>query len=622
MNTIKSVKKLVLSASLLMALGAGATEINVKVENLAPEGGVFLTPLWVGFHNGGFDSYDMGAAASPALERIAEDGDASFLSSLFTDSTSNSQTAVILNPEGFAGAPVFEPGSVSSQVFDLDPSTQRYLSYANMVIPSNDAFIANSEPMDHQIFDEDGNFMGPFTFTVYGSQVRDAGTEENTESDAAFLNQSAGDTGNTTMDVVSAHAGFNGSMGNPEGTPINILGGTVASGDVIDAVNGDFTRGHYPLMRITISKTSVPVRVAIKNMAMENGTFLTPFWVAFHNGDFDTHTLGENASEGLEHLAEDGDSATLSTEFDAMGTGFDSVITNPEGFEGAPLFDPGLSTHQIFELDPEMNQYFSYASMLLPSNDAFIANANPKQHRLFNDAGQFIGGHSFKIMGSDVKDAGTEENTESDAAFFNQASANTGNSTSEAVMKHSGFNGSVGNPNGMPQVFLGGTNGAGFLFDETVADFSREGTQVAEIAISRLIDGSFSGTWYNAERSGEGFVIDVSQNSAGETIVVVSWYTYSADNSAVQAWIFGTGPVIADTILADMIVTDGAQFGMQFNSEDVAVTPWGSVRIQFNDCDTATISYTSLDENFASGTQELTRLTSGPVDYKGACQLN
>jgi len=71
-----------------------------------------------------------------------------------------------------------------------------------------------------------------------------------------------------------------------------------------------------------------------------------------------------------------------------------------------------------------------------------------------------------------------------------------------------------------------------------------------------------------------------------------------------------------------MIVTDGAQFGMQFNSEDVAVTPWGSVRIQFNDCDTATISYTSLDENFASGTQELTRLTSGPVDYKGACQLN
>lgn len=62
---------------------------------------------------------------------------------------------------------------------------------------------------------------------------------------------------------------------------------------------------------------------------------------------------------------------------------------------------------------------------------------------------------------------------------------------------HIGYNGSVGNPNGSPQNFLGGTNPTGFLFDETAADFSIEGTQIAEIAISRLIDGSFSGTWYN-----------------------------------------------------------------------------------------------------------------------------
>ena len=33
-----------------------------------------LTPLWFGFHDGGFDVFDVGAAASASLESLAEDG--------------------------------------------------------------------------------------------------------------------------------------------------------------------------------------------------------------------------------------------------------------------------------------------------------------------------------------------------------------------------------------------------------------------------------------------------------------------------------------------------------------------------------------------------------------------
>jgi hypothetical protein len=620
MRNSKLFNKLALSIAMAATFSSQATEIKIKVENLTATGGVFLTPLWVGFHDGGFDSYNMGEAASAGIERIAEDGDASELSALFIASTTNSQDGVILNPEGFAGAPVFEPGSSSTIVFDLDESSQKYLSYANMVIPSNDAFLGNDNPMAHQIFDDNGEFVGPFTFTLYGSHVRDAGTEENTETEAAFLNQSAGNTGNSTTENVSMHLGYNGSVGNPNATPMNILGGTVASGDMIDALNGDFSNGIYPLMRITVSKNSYPVRVSIKNNAQANGTFLTPFWVAFHNGVFDTYDLGSQASAGLEHMAEDGDSTTLSSEFASIGLGFDAVITNPEGFAGAPIFDPGLSTQMVFELNPMTNQYFSYVTMVLPSNDAFIANADPKMHQLFDADGKFTGGVSFKVYGAQVRDAGTEENTESDAAFFNQTAANTGNTTLDNVSIHPGYNGSVGNPNGSPQIFLGGANPAGFSFDEN-ADFTLSGSQIAEIAVSRLIDGSFSGTWYDPNRSGEGFVIDVSSNANGESNAVVSWYTYDADESGSQAWVFGNGPIIADTLLADMQITQGTGFGAGFVAADVIRTDWGQVRIKFNSCNSATVSFNSIDDNYGSGSYELQRLTSGPIDYNGACRF-
>jgi hypothetical protein len=619
---MKIFRKLLIPAVLASSYMVQATEIKVKIENLAPMGGVFLTPLWVGFHDGSFDSYDTGALASAGIERIAEDGDASELSAIFTSTTATGQDAVLLNPEGFVGAPVFEPGSSSFSIYDLDPQAQKYFSYATMIIPSNDAFIANANPMSHKIFDDAGEFVGPFTFTVYATAINDAGTEENTEMDAAFLNQAAGNTGTTTAENIAAHVGYNGSLGNPDGTPVNILGGTTASGDVIDPVNGDFTTLHYAVMRVTISKNTTPVRLSIKNSADTAGTFLTPFWVAFHDGVFDIYDLGSPASPGLESISEDGDSSTLSGEFAALGAGIDAVIINPEGFTGAPLFDPGLSTQQVFELDPSVNKYFSYVAMLLPSNDAFIANADPKRHKIFDDNGNFAGPVSFNIYGSQVRDAGTEENTESDAAFFNQAAANTGVTTVDNVTVHPGYNGSMGNPDATPQVFLGGTNPPGFTFSEESADFTRSGYQVAEIAISRLIDGSFSGTWYDPNRSGEGFLIDVTTDiNSSEARAVVAWYTYTNDGSGAQAWIVGTGPVIADSILAEMSITAGTSFGDNFVEADVFRLPWGQVTIKFNSCDTATVTYNSLDPDYGSGSYELQRLSMGPVDYRGACQL-
>ncbi len=78
-----------------------------------------------------------------------------------------------------------------------------------MVIPSNDAFIANDDPLAHEVFDAAGNFTGPITLTVLCSCVLDAGTEDNTEMQAAFINQTGNNMGTTTIGgVISLHPGF------------------------------------------------------------------------------------------------------------------------------------------------------------------------------------------------------------------------------------------------------------------------------------------------------------------------------------------------------------------------------------------------------------------------------
>ena len=49
-------------------------EITVMVTNFAPTSGTNLTSFWAGFHNGQFDLYDSGVAATAGLESLCHCG--------------------------------------------------------------------------------------------------------------------------------------------------------------------------------------------------------------------------------------------------------------------------------------------------------------------------------------------------------------------------------------------------------------------------------------------------------------------------------------------------------------------------------------------------------------------
>jgi len=441
--------------------------VTVTIENLSPTNGTLLTPVWMGFHNGMFDTLSVGMVASTALERLAEDGDTSPLTTAFAASGYGSEQATLASG---GDLPPIAPGQRTSQTIWLNPDSpkSRYFSYASMVIPSNDAFVGNDDPMRHPLFDGTGKFVGG-SFVVSGAHVLDSGTEMNDElpMNTAFFGQAMPNTGTPEEGLVGSHPGLNvpGSGG--------ILDGSFAG---FSFGNANFKADNYRIARITLS---VPqeITVTIENLAPTNGTLLTPIWVGFHDGTFNLYDSGATASAALERIAEDGDVGLLNAVFSSSGAGtVQGTIAS-----GGPLppLAPGQRARLTLLVDPKSasNRYFSYASMVIPSNDAFVGNDDPQQFPIFDDAGNFLGAR-FTVMGAMIRDAGTEMNDElpANTAFLGQSTPNTGVPEGGRVGTHPGFKAT-----GMGGILDGSF--AGFMFG--AADFKTPSYAVARITVSK-----------------------------------------------------------------------------------------------------------------------------------------
>ncbi len=226
-----------------------------------------------------------------------------------------------------------------------------------------------------------------------------------------------------------------------------------------------------------------PYRVVVKieNTAPMNGTFQTPIWVGFHEGEFDTYNGNTPANSrprpgslAMESLCEDGDTGAITDDFAALSAGIDATLEGPDG----PIA-PGVSVTGDFVLDstnPD-HRYFSYASMIIPSNDFCISNGNPLAHPVFDDSGDFIASNFF-VTGSETLDAGTEVNDEvpENTAFFGQTTANTGQTENGNI-------GTLGSDITDISGFLPTGNG-GILDDRRfrMADFSMTGYSLVKIS--------------------------------------------------------------------------------------------------------------------------------------------
>ncbi|NCF88754.1 MAG: hypothetical protein GWQ08_25080 [Verrucomicrobiaceae bacterium] len=181
--------------------------------------------------------------------------------------------------------PPFAPGESATITLTLGANNRqhRYLSFASMVILSNDAFIGNSDPMAYPIFDESGNVILSAILRL-GAQIYDAGTEVNDETPAntAFFGQAAPDTGVTEGGVIALHTGFD---------PAN-------SGGILGTAmfaNADFTADDYSLLRLGVGGgfniTEVTLVGDVYNIVWDGGR--APFQVQWSRNLQEWTDVGE-----------------------------------------------------------------------------------------------------------------------------------------------------------------------------------------------------------------------------------------------------------------------------------------------------------------------------------------
>ena len=254
---MKSMSKGVISLCVwvLSLSTAQAVQVSVAVTNDAPVGGTYLTRVWVGFHDGTFDTFTAGMAASAGLESLAEDGMVGTLSGSFAGS----------GVDGTVGAGPIAPGATVSTILNVSSGgSNDFLSFASMVLPSSDFSIGNDNPQVASIAGLlDGTF-GSLSFTVLS--VYDAGTE---------VNDFATSAGNGLFGIAGGQGGAN--QGADENGVVTLAQGSdyAAYLNVAGVNIGPLNFSNYTsLATITVSLIPVPAAMPLLASAIAGLAFV------------------------------------------------------------------------------------------------------------------------------------------------------------------------------------------------------------------------------------------------------------------------------------------------------------------------------------------------------------
>ena len=334
---------------------------TITVENVSMMRGDLLTPIapvaWA-IHDSSFTLFTEGMPdRGEGLEVLAEDGSPMVLATSLAGASgvesSGAQTTTVERPADPPGPAM--PGERFT--FDVIPSIDHpYLSFAAMVVESNDGFLAVN-PGGVRLIDEMGQVrsaaevQADIAATV---AIWDAGTEANevpgVGANQAIRQAPSGNIGPADPDnTVRLYRDTTNDFGGDE---------FASFADVTVTANGsgDFV-----------------VEVTNTSSASAFPGILTPIVWAIHADAAPLFTSGMPASDGLEAMAEDGVPDTLAAEIAAM-TNVDSsgVMAMPVGAsEGGPLM-PG-ATYRFTVSPAATARYLSLFSMVVPSNDTFMA---------------------------------------------------------------------------------------------------------------------------------------------------------------------------------------------------------------------------------------------------------
>jgi hypothetical protein len=109
------------------------------------------------------------------------------------------------------------------------------------------------------------------------------------------------------------------------------------------------------------------------------------------------------------------------------------------------------------------------------------------------------------------------------------------------------------------------------------------GNAMADLIIA---EGKPTGQWYNPDRDGEGFYVEVIDS--GETIQLgIAMYSYDAEGR--QLWVVGNAPVGAGAtaVTVPVVQIDGPVWGSGYDPDDLNTTDFGTITARFTSCNSA-----------------------------------
>jgi hypothetical protein len=138
------------------------------------------------------------------------------------------------------------------------------------------------------------------------------------------------------------------------------------------------------------------------------------------------------------------------------------------------------------------------------------------------------------------------------------------------------------------------------------------------------INAGLNGNWWNGpERNGEGVQFEVADGGDGGLILVATIYSY--DGMGNQVFLIAVGTVNGDTAEVDVFITQGGQWGDNYDPSLVNESQWGSGTFTASSCDamhmTLTPNAAFLSMAYTDLSYDLVRLTtpavSCPIDSPG-----
>ena len=193
----------------------------------------------------------------------------------------------------------------------------------------------------------------------------------------------------------------------------------------------------------------VDVTVTAQSLVPASGIAFAPLHLGFHSGSFDAFDLGGTATAPIISVAEGGAGGAWQAAFAAADP------TATRGTVGGLLL-PGASSSLTLRVDTALNPLFSFAGMVVPSNDFFIGNDNPGAYRLFDAAGA-LAISAITVTAGEIWDAGSEVFDPAAAAFVGNNDLRTAQNSVVAFnfAELAAFNGLA--------------TGAGYTFDSNLA---------------------------------------------------------------------------------------------------------------------------------------------------------